>query len=169
MFQHVFSKALEAEKTHDFSLAGGGYHIILVHILYHLRDSRKNVSALLTGESSLFLKYLKNYFCEYINNYLLPGLPRHKNLQHKNLLPGDFLLNHITYSFVGLLMWWIKNDWQNLPEEMAQYFEKTKNGAAVNLSVKLWRDDYGESKGLFYRHAYRLRRIEPAAETGKTY
>jgi len=116
----VFSKALEAEKTHDFSLAGGGYHIILVHILYHLRDSRKNVSALLAGESSLFLKYLKNYFCEYINNYLLPGLP-----QHKNLLPGDFLLNHITYSFVGLLMWWIKNDWQNPPEEMAQYFEKT--------------------------------------------
>ena len=93
LFQHVFSKALEAEKTHDFSLAGGGYHIILVHILYHLR---------------------------YINNYLLPGLP-----QHKNLLPGDFLLNHITYSFVGLLMWWIKNDWQNPPEEMAQYFEKT--------------------------------------------
>lgn len=120
LFQHVFSKALEAEKTHDFSLAGGGYHIILVHILYHLRDSRKNVSALLAGESSLFLKYLKNYFCEYINNYLLPGLP-----QHKNLLPGDFLLNHITYSFVGLLMWWIKNDWQNPPEEMAQYFEKT--------------------------------------------
>lgn len=44
LFQHVFSKALEAEKTHDFSLAGGGHHIILVHILYHLRDSRKNVS-----------------------------------------------------------------------------------------------------------------------------
>lgn len=120
LFQHVFSKALEAEKTHDFSLAGGGYHIILVHILYHLRDSRKNVSALLAGESSLFLKYLKNYFCEYINNYLLPGLH-----QHKNFLPGDFLLNHITYSFVGLLMWWIKNDWQNPPEEMAQYFEET--------------------------------------------
>ena len=28
LFQHVFSKALEAEKTHDYSLVGGGYHEI---------------------------------------------------------------------------------------------------------------------------------------------
>ena len=27
LFQHVFSKALEAEKTHDFSLAGGASHV----------------------------------------------------------------------------------------------------------------------------------------------
>ena len=45
LFQHVFSKALETEKTHDFSLAGGGYHIILVHILYHLRDRVFGISA----------------------------------------------------------------------------------------------------------------------------
>lgn len=54
LFQHVFSKALEAEKTHDFSLAGGGDHIILVHILYHLRDSRKTYRHCLLARAVCF-------------------------------------------------------------------------------------------------------------------
>ena len=120
LFQHVFSKALEAEKTHDFFT--GGRRVPYYSGTYSLSPARQPQKRIGTAcrREQFVLKYLKNYFCEYINNYLLPGLP-----QHKNLLPGDFLLNHITYSFVGLLMWWIKNDWQNPPEEMAQYFEET--------------------------------------------
>lgn len=119
LFSHVFSKALEAEKTHDFSLSGSGYHVVAVHILYHLRDSKRTVAALLTGESSLFLKYLKQYLYQYITKYLLAGA------KSQSGLPDDFLINHITYAFVGMLMWWIKDDWKQQPEEMACYFEKT--------------------------------------------
>lgn len=119
LFSHVFSKALEAEKTHDFSLSVSGYHVVAVHILYHLRDSRKNVTALLAGESSLFLKYLKDYLRQYIVKYLLA------DGRQQNPLPREFLINHITYAFVGMLMWWIKDNWKQQPEEMACYFEKT--------------------------------------------
>ncbi len=119
LFSHVFSKALEAEKTHDFSLSGSGYHVVAVHILYHLRDSRKNVTALLAGESSLFFKYLKDYLQQYITRYLLAGS------KWQNGLPEEFLINHIIYAFIGMLMWWIKNNWQQPPEEMAGYFEIT--------------------------------------------
>ena len=53
-------------------------------------------------------------------NYMLSGMP-----QHKIILPVEFLLNHMTDTIGGLIVWEIKNDWENPNKEMAQYFEKT--------------------------------------------
>ena len=61
LFRHVFSDAPPAEVTHDFSLAAGSPQERLTHVLYHLRDSGRNLIAVLTGESSgAFLPYLRN-------------------------------------------------------------------------------------------------------------
>ena len=120
LFTHVFSKVLPREKTHDFSLSGRGCHTVTVHLLYHLRDSRKYTGVLLTCGNSLFMEYLKQCLRKFITNYILPSLT-----QKSTELPESFLINHITYSFIGLLLWWHHNNWQNSPEEMAAYFEKT--------------------------------------------
>ncbi|MFT8871903.1 MAG: TetR/AcrR family transcriptional regulator [Sporolactobacillus sp.] len=118
LFSHFFSEHLGTEKTHDFSLAGENPRAMVVHILYHLRDNKKNIVGILYGESSeLFLRFFKQYLNELIIGYLLI------DFQRKNkTVPEDFLVNHIAGSFVELVNWWMKGGMRQTPEEMASYF-----------------------------------------------
>ena len=43
----------------------------------------------------------------------------HLGSQH---LPREFLVNHISSSFVGMVQWWIKNHLTQTTEELADYF-----------------------------------------------
>ncbi|WP_198283080.1 TetR-like C-terminal domain-containing protein [Treponema phagedenis] len=42
-------------------------------------------------------------------------------LKNKDV-PQDFLINHITCSFTGMIMWWITNGTKERPEKVAEYF-----------------------------------------------
>jgi len=118
LFSHVFSESLDTEKTHDFSLAGDNPGSMFTHILYHLRDNKKNIVGILTCESGeLFLRFFKQYLNELIIQHLLIGVER-KN----TTTPEDFLVNHISGSFVEMVQWWIKNNMKQSPEELARYF-----------------------------------------------
>lgn len=118
LFSHVFSESLDTESTHDFSLAGGNPGSMITHILYHLRDNKKNIIGILTCESSeLFLRFFKQYLNELIIQHLLVGVER-KNTD----APEDFLVNHIAGSFVEMVQWWLKNSMRQSPEELARYF-----------------------------------------------
>ena len=37
-------------------------------------------------------------------------------------LPPDFLVNHISGSFVEMVLWWIQNKQKQTPEELDRYF-----------------------------------------------
>lgn len=37
-------------------------------------------------------------------------------------IPQDFLINHISGSFVDMVLWWIKGQMKQTPEELDQYF-----------------------------------------------
>ena len=118
LFDHVFSEHLDMENTHDFSLASGDPASLITHILYHLRDNRRNVIGILSCESGeLFLRFFRQYLNELITRHLLAGVKR-KN----QIVPEEFLVNHIAGSFVGMVKWWIKNDMRQSPEELAKYF-----------------------------------------------
>lgn len=118
LFNHIFSNSLNTESTHDFSLAEGNPNSMITHILYHLRDNKKNIIGILTCESSeLFLRFFKQYLNELIIQYLLKGAER-KNAY----VPDDFLINHIAGSFVEMVQWWLKNNMKQSPEELAEYF-----------------------------------------------
>jgi AcrR family transcriptional regulator len=118
LFEHIFSRSLNTESTHDFSLADGNPNSMITHILYHLRDNKKNIIGILTCESSeLFLRFFKQYLNEFIIQHLL------KNAKRKNEnIPEDFLVNHITGSFVEMVQWWIKNNMKQSPEKLEKYF-----------------------------------------------
>lgn len=118
LFNHIFSDSLDTEGTHDFSIAAGNPNSMITHILYHLRDNKKNIMGILTSESGdLFLHFFKQYLNKLITRHLL------KDVERKNSdVPDDFLLNHISGSFVEMVQWWIKNNMKQSPEELAEYF-----------------------------------------------
>lgn len=118
LFSHVFSEHLSMENTHDFSLTHGDPTSLITHVLYHLRDNKKNIVGILICESGeIFLRFFKQYLNELITKHLLIGVER-KN----TTAPEDFLVNHISGSFVEMVQWWIKNNMKQPPEELARYF-----------------------------------------------
>jgi Transcriptional regulator len=116
LFGHVVSDHLSSESTHDFSGSGSDAGTMVTHILYHLKDNRKNITGILSGESgSLFLRYFKEYLNETFDRVFGPragSVP----------VPEDFLINHISSSFVEMVEWWIRNDMKQTPEELERYF-----------------------------------------------
>lgn len=118
LFAHVFSDTLNAESTHDFSMKTGNPYTMITHILYHLLDNKRNILGILTSESGeLFLGFFKQYLNEFMAARMLDGM----DLSTKKI-PNDFLVNHISNSFVGMVQWWIKNGLRQSPEELAEYF-----------------------------------------------
>lgn len=119
LFNHIFSESLDTENTHDFSIVPYDTYAMITHILYHLRDNKKNILALLSCENNeLFLSYFKKYLRKMIIDYILC------NINHNNTtVPEDFLINHITCSFMGMIQWWTDNGLKDTPENLAKYFE----------------------------------------------
>lgn len=116
LFGHIFSDKLNAENTHDFSREAGKPDAMITHILYHLRDNRKNVIGILSCEGGEpFLYFFRQYLEKLIKGHFLAS-----DIQRQ--VPEDFIINHIASSFVGMIQWWIKNEFKQPPEELAEYF-----------------------------------------------
>jgi len=115
IFDHVFSEDLISESTHDFSSASNDLKAKITHILYHLKDSKRDMKGILTCESGeVFLKLIKIYmeklFTGFITNDSSDGIPK------------EYVVNHIAGSFVETVKWWMQNDMAQSPEELANYF-----------------------------------------------
>lgn len=86
----------------------------LAHTLWHIGESKNNLSRILLSDSSeLFMQYFKNHlykmFAEYSDCF-------------KVNVPQDYLLNHLVGSFAETVKWWLKEDAKTPPEEIAKYF-----------------------------------------------
>ncbi|MDO5712901.1 MAG: TetR/AcrR family transcriptional regulator [Tissierellia bacterium] len=120
MFQHIFSRDLEEEETHDFSLLEGEPIPMMTHILYHLKDNKKLLPGILKGEgANLFWDYFSIYFQEFIQDYLLTNL----SSEIKDL-PLDFIQQQITGSFIELIKWWLQREMNDSPEKIILYYQK---------------------------------------------
>ncbi|POP32195.1 TetR/AcrR family transcriptional regulator [Lactonifactor longoviformis] len=118
LFGHVFSEHLGMESTHDFSLTQGGPDVVITHILYHLRDNKRNITGILNSESGeIFLFYFKQYLNQLVEKCLLSRIER-----TNTKVPEEFLLNHISGSFVTMVQWWIRNGLKQSPEELAGWY-----------------------------------------------
>ena len=120
VFSHVFSDSLTSEKTHDFSASSGSAEEMVTHLLYHLRDDKRNIPGILSCESGeLFLRYLREYLHRFFSISLLPALETKEALGQ---IPQDFLLHHLSCSFIGMVQWWFAQGLSHTPEEMAAWF-----------------------------------------------
>ena len=87
-------------------------------IVQHLQENDKNIIGLLSCEScDIFLRYFKDSLNDLVQSQFV-----NQNRKTNTDIPQDFLINHISSSFVEMVLWWIKNRMKQTPMELDHYF-----------------------------------------------
>lgn len=118
LFGHIISTALDCTHTHGLYSGQNAPESVFCHLLQHLQENDKNILELLSCESSeIFLRYFKDSL-----NGLVQSQFVNQNRRNNIDIPQDFLINHISGSFVEMVLWWIKGRTKQSPEELDRYF-----------------------------------------------
>lgn len=114
IFQHIFNERLPKETDYEYATGSLNLEIKLGHILYHLRESKRNLKGILGGESGdLFIFFLKKYLRDLFSRY---------KEDFSAAIPEDFLMHHLSGSFAEAVKWWMMEDTLHTPEEVASYY-----------------------------------------------
>ena len=118
LFGHIISSAADCTHTHGLYSEGNAPESVFCHLLQHLQENENNILGLLSSESSeIFLRYFKDSL-----NVLIRDQFVEQNRRANLGIPEDFLINHISGSFVEMVLWWIKGRMKHTPEELDHYF-----------------------------------------------
>ena len=118
LFGHIISSAMDCTHTHGLYSDGSAPESVFCHLLQHLQENDKNIIGLLSCESSeIFLRYFKDSL-----NGLVQSQFVNQNRKRNTDIPQDFLINHISGSFVEMVLWWIKGRMKQTPGELDRYF-----------------------------------------------
>lgn len=118
LFDHVIASAADRAHTHGLYSGKEAPQSVFCHLLQHLREGGSLLPVLLTGENSdLFLRYFRESLDGFIRD-LLAG----DDLQMNGTVPEGFLVNHISGSFVEMVLWWFRDGRKYTAEEMDSYF-----------------------------------------------
>lgn len=111
---HIVSSAMDCTLYSD----GNVPESVFCHLLRHLRENYNNIIGLLSCESSeIFLRFFKDS----LNGLVLSQLVNQDRKSHVDI-PQDFLINHISGSFVEMVLWWIKGRMKQTPADLDSYF-----------------------------------------------
>ena len=100
LFGHIMSSALDCTHTHGLYSGRNAPNSVFCHLLQHLQEDENNILELLSCESSeLFLRYFKDSLNELIQNQFV-----NQNRKNNTDIPQDFLVNHISGSFVEMVL-----------------------------------------------------------------
>ena len=114
VFFHVFGTNACAFTGDDHTPEGQ-----LTHVLWHIRDSRHNLSAILRSDG-------REVFLGYFKSHLIPLLAE---LPQNPALPREYRLRLLAAGFVETLIWWSEEHYQSEPEAVAGYFLNLYGGA----------------------------------------
>ena len=118
LFGHIISSAMDCTHTHGLYSDGTAPESVFCHLLQHLQENDCNILGLLSCESSeIFLRYFKDSLNELIRTQFIE-----KRMAANPEVPLDFLIKHISGSFVEMVLWWIRGKMKQRPEELDQYF-----------------------------------------------
>ena len=118
LFGHITDSVMDRGHTHGLYTAAPISESVFSHLLQHLQENDRNVLGLLTCESNeIFLRYFKNS----LNQLIEQRLTERKTPLNPNV-PRDFLINHISGSFVEMVLWWMKGNMRQSPEQLDRYF-----------------------------------------------
>lgn len=118
LFGHIVASAVDRTHTHGLYSDGTAPNSVFCHLLQHLAENDNHISTLLSCTSNeIFLRYFKDSLDDFVKTQFITQ-SRRKN----TALPEDFLVNHISGSFVEMVLWWIKNGKKQSPTELEQYF-----------------------------------------------
>ena len=118
LFGHIIGSAMDCTHTHGLYSDGSAPESVFCHLLQHLRENDKNIIALLSCENSeMFLRFFKDSLNELVRSQFI-----NQNRKANTDIPEDFLINHISGSFVEMVLWWIRGHRKQTPEDLDRYF-----------------------------------------------
>ena len=118
LFGHIIDSAIDCTHTHGLYSDNSVPKSVFCHLLQHLEENDNNVLGLLSCESNeIFLRYFKDSLNELVQVQFV-----NQSRQRNTSLPQDFLVNHISSSFVEMVLWWIKGHKKQSPTELDHYF-----------------------------------------------
>ena len=118
LFDHIAQSLVDKNHSHCRFTSDGEEPSAFCHILYHLREDERYILRLLARErNETFIECFKRN---------MNGLLRDEkffNPKWRSLgVPEDFLIDHISSSFVNMIQWWVRNKMQPEPPTMDKYF-----------------------------------------------
>ncbi|MCR5698203.1 MAG: TetR/AcrR family transcriptional regulator [Treponemataceae bacterium] len=124
IFHHILETANDAHHTHGHQQVEGVPNSVICHMLQHIKENDHKILTLLSCEGNeFFLKYFKENLNKLMFINFIKDRPKNE-LEDTKLPPQDFLLNHISGSFVEMIQWWIKNGMKESPEELDAWFSR---------------------------------------------
>lgn len=88
------------------------------HLLQHLQEKENNILELLASQNNeIFLHYFRDNLNELVQAYFI-----NQNRKINIDLPDDFIINHISGSFVEMVLWWVKKGMKESHTELDNYF-----------------------------------------------
>ena len=117
LFCHIFD-AQEGHSEHKHIFECEAPEDVFLHLFMHLKKNDNNVLNLLSSQSSdLFFNYFKLGL-----NRLIEKEIDSLNVKASESLPREFLINHISSTFVETVRWWTLSGLKQSPEEICRYF-----------------------------------------------
>ena len=118
LFGHIIDTAMGLPAGDYSCNLGTAEDSVFLHLVRHLQENDRNIIELLNSQNNdIFLRYFKDNLKKLIiTQYADKGL-----LQYDGL-PEDYVVNHISTSFVETIAWWLSRKMKETPEEVTNYF-----------------------------------------------
>ena len=121
LFGHIIDTAMGLPHGHYHYSCGNTTDSVFLHLLRHLQENDRHILELLSSQNNdLFLRYFKSNLKK-----LIVSQYAEKGQFQNSKLPEDYLVNHITSSFVETISWWLSHNMEESPEQITEYFLAT--------------------------------------------
>lgn len=118
LFTHIIDTAMGLPHSHYHCNCASADDSVFLHLLRHLQENDRNILELLSSQNNeIFLRYFKSNLKKLIISQYAD-----KGLLKKSKLPEDYLINHISSSFVETVDWWLSKNMKDSPEDITEYF-----------------------------------------------
>lgn len=118
LFNHIIDSAMGLPHGHYHYSSGNAKDSVFLHLLRHLQENDHNILGLLSSQNNeIFLRYFKSNLKKLI-------LTQYEDKELMSKLPKDYLINHISSSFVETVDWWLSRKMKESPETITEYFLK---------------------------------------------
>lgn len=118
LFGHIIDTAMGLPHGHYHYSCGNKTDSVFLHLLRHLQENDRNILELLASQNNeIFLRYFKSNLKKLILTQYADG-----GLLKNAVLPEDYLVNHISSSFVETVEWWLSRRMKETPEQLTEYF-----------------------------------------------